>query len=84
MTPETLLKNLGQKGVRLTVRGDRIAIVAPVGVVTSEMKAEITRLKPALIQLLTKSATASCTGRFRFVDGLLEFGDIPIGWTPSA
>ena len=52
MTPEALLTELEQRGVKVSLTGDKIRFEAPVGVLTPELKETVRRQKPALIALL--------------------------------
>jgi hypothetical protein len=83
MTAAAFLDNLKARGAVLTVNGDRIRIRAPAQVVTPEVREALVQHKPDLLRLLTgPSPTRKCPP-FRFVDGVMEFGDICAGWTPT-
>ncbi len=52
MTAATLLLDVHALGVRLEARGDRLHVDAPAGTLTPELRATLTREKPALLQAL--------------------------------
>jgi len=54
-----VLARLRQKGCRFVVRGDRLHISAPLGVVTPEVRELLTRLKPEILALLAPLAAAT-------------------------
>ncbi len=53
MTCEMVLSDLDRKGIRLSVRGDRLIVNAPRGVLTEQLKSILRQLKPELLELLT-------------------------------
>jgi len=55
MTTDEILAYVRQAGIRLEVRGDRLHVEAPVGVVTPQVRDALARHKPALLELLAPS-----------------------------
>lgn len=52
MTSQELLAELEQRGVKLTLAGDKLRYDAPVGALTLELKDALRQHKPALLALL--------------------------------
>jgi len=52
MTPEALLTELEQRGVKVSFNGDKLRFVAPAGVLTPELKEAIAKRKPELVAWL--------------------------------
>ncbi len=55
MTATELVQTLKDRGVALTVAGDRIKYRAPAGVLTPELLAELAAQKPAVMRLLSSA-----------------------------
>ena len=55
MTSKELLRDIAARGVILSANGDRLRIDAPEGVLTTELKAELSRHKRALLARLSVS-----------------------------
>lgn len=62
MTPQKLLNELSQIGVKLTVVGDKLRYEAPPGVLTPVLKEALRQHKPALVALLTRQQAAQPEG----------------------
>src|SRR5262245_50917138 len=58
MTATGLLEELHTKGVHLTVEGERVAVDAPKGVLTDDLRQAIRQHKAALLALLAQPASA--------------------------
>src|SRR2546427_2630896 len=56
MTATVLLDELRTKGVQLTIEGEHLAVDAPKGVLTDELRQAIRTQKAALLALLTASS----------------------------
>jgi hypothetical protein len=54
MSVGALIEDLRQRDVRLDVKGDKLLVDAPVGVVTEELQTSLARLKPRLLEFLTR------------------------------
>ncbi len=52
MSPLELLAELERRGARLEPRGDRLHVVAPAGVITSDDRARLAAVKTELLALL--------------------------------
>ena len=59
MTATVLLDALRTKGVHLTVEGEHVAVDAPKGVLTDDVRQAIRQHKAALLALLTQPAPAN-------------------------
>lgn len=54
MTVQELLDTLRRSGVKVTVNGDRLRVAAPQGVVTPEIRRQLSERKPELIAELSR------------------------------
>ncbi len=77
MSAAALLTQVRRAGVSLSVKGGRLLVTAPIGVVTPAMRQELTAAKPALLELLTAKPIRDA--RLRRVDFRLK-GDAPGAW----
>lgn len=57
MSVTAFLKSLQAQGVRVWVRGDRLCIDAPTGVLTPELKSDLATVKAELLAYLGSNAT---------------------------
>lgn len=62
MTPSELMAELTSRGVRLSVRGDRLQYDAPAGVMTPDLTARLKRHKHELLALLTAKTVPAAGG----------------------
>ncbi len=82
MSPQELIEDLKQRGVRLTALGSRLRVRAPAGSVTPQLREALTANKPALLEMLTGPSTES--SEFHYSSDALSFGDVCEGWTPAS
>lgn len=81
MTLDELLTSLRQRGIKVSVTGDRLRIETPPGAVTEELRIALARHKRELLDRLRAQGGAARSG-FRYAVDELEFGDVCAGWTP--
>ncbi len=71
----------------MQARGDRLRY-RPRARMTPDLAARVKAHKPALLAIVRESGPPEVLVqpevRFRFTDGLMEFGDVCKGWTPAA
>lgn len=80
--PGELLAELWRRGIELRADGDRLCY-RPVSAVPPDLRSQLAQHKPELLAILARGmATGPST--FRFVDGMMDFGDVCAGWTPAA
>lgn len=79
MNAKEVLDELKRCGVGLEADGEHLRLRAPVGVITDELRRRVLTCKPDLLRLLKAPARPA----FRFVDGLMDWGDVCAGWTPG-
>lgn len=92
MTPVELLNGLRRLGACLTLSSDKVHVSAPAGVLSAELRQQMSENKPALLDLLrAESAAAELSPIItldqigRVVDELeAQFLDVkPRGWSPK-
>jgi hypothetical protein len=62
MNADSLLNELGRRGVVLSARGDRLVVDAPAGAITPEIQVALVAHKPAILERL---AASECDSLYR-------------------
>jgi hypothetical protein len=69
VTAPALLADIEARGARVTIRGDRLRVEAPRGVLTPSLRALLLEVKPALLGLLASRAPTTSTDSPRAPSG---------------
>ena len=73
MTAAELLRDLERRDVRLALRGDRLKVDAPQGVITDELQQDLKACKPELITLIRERESTPAEGSEIATMSLREF-----------
>jgi hypothetical protein len=77
MTPVELLNGLRRLGACLTLSSDKVHVSAPAGVVSAELRQQMSENKPALLDLLRAESAAA------ELSPIITLDQIGSGWLPE-
>lgn len=76
-----LLREVAARGIELRPHGEHLRF-RPVAAMPADLRERLRAHKQEVLSLLG-NRTPPPAETFRYSDGLLEFGDVPVGWLPS-